>query len=256
MTTHTQEGQDTTTPALPDLIYLVRPGDDNEELRYSLRSVAANMTGFRNVWIVGTVPSWVRYVCGLPLDPQNEKFLNMNTSLKAAVNHPDVAETVIIFNDDHFVREPVDASRLPVFDLGDTERFVQGLLTKKSISPKNTWLIATRETASWVMARGGSGTCFESHTPMPFKKTELARLMDEYPDLSKLAYPQLYPLAGVGTPSSNCGNSKVASLDSKDFFKKVAQDLPYLSSNDKSFADGMIGGYVRGLFPHPSIFEA
>ncbi len=42
----------------PDVVYVVRPGDKNEELRYSIRSVIANLP-HRKVWIAGYKPTWL-----------------------------------------------------------------------------------------------------------------------------------------------------------------------------------------------------
>ena len=46
---------------IPDLVYPVRDGLDNEELRYSLRSIDRFAGGmFGTVWVVGNVlPDWL-----------------------------------------------------------------------------------------------------------------------------------------------------------------------------------------------------
>jgi hypothetical protein len=50
---------------LPDVVYVVRPGNRNEELRYSLRSIAAHLP-HRRVWLAGFCPSWVRNISFIP----------------------------------------------------------------------------------------------------------------------------------------------------------------------------------------------
>ncbi|MFF3129757.1 hypothetical protein ACFVRD_48125 [Streptomyces sp. NPDC057908] len=41
----------------PDIVYVVRPWNQNEQLRYSLRTLA-NLP-HRRVWIAGYCPTWV-----------------------------------------------------------------------------------------------------------------------------------------------------------------------------------------------------
>lgn len=42
---------------MTDLVWIVKPGDGNEELRWSLRSAVAHVPHER-VWIVGSRPGW------------------------------------------------------------------------------------------------------------------------------------------------------------------------------------------------------
>lgn|GEM_PF-1267133 len=239
--------------ALPDLVWLVRPGDDNEELRYSLRSVARNADGlFRKVWIVGTVPSWVTGVEGLPLDPAAEKFANMRQSLAAVVRDRRVAAQIVVFNDDHFVTEPI--TEWAAFHLGRTSAYVQHLASIGTTSKRNTWVRAVENTAEWMRAEGhGDIYCYEAHTPLLFNRRALAAALDAYPADRSLAYPGLYPVAGAAGEGVNAGNSKV--VRPGELAVKVALPMPYLSSNDASFADGEVGAHIRAMFPEPSPFE-
>jgi len=256
MTSRGRAGTSRQSSALPDLAYLVRPGEDNEELRYSLRSIATYLTGFRKVWIVGTVPSWLRNVEPLPLAPAPEKFANMRQSLTALCARRDAAKTVIVFNDDHFLTEPVDARDFPAFHLGSAKRYVDHIVRIGAVGANNTWRVAVRDTAAWVESRGvPDPMCYESHTPLPFDRAKLGALIAEYPTDRRLAYPQLYPLAGAGPVGVDAGNSKVQALDASQLLPKIDQPMPWLSSNDASFANGMIGGYVRGMFRQPSSYE-
>ena len=75
---------------MSDLVYIVCPGDQNEELRYSLRSVARNLPG-RRVWIFGHTPPWVTGVHSVELDPLDDKYENLPArveKLEAAVFKP------------------------------------------------------------------------------------------------------------------------------------------------------------------------
>jgi hypothetical protein len=61
---------------LPDLVYVVREGDRNNELRHSLRSVVANVP-HRLVWIAGYKPGWVSDLVGyIPMAQRGTKWQN------------------------------------------------------------------------------------------------------------------------------------------------------------------------------------
>ena len=75
-----------------DLVWIVGGPGDREDLRYSLRSVAANLRlDYRDVWVVGDPPGWFGGA-KMPLEPHPEKFTNQRRSLTAYVNHPDAAD--------------------------------------------------------------------------------------------------------------------------------------------------------------------
>ena len=53
-----------------DIVYVVRPGDENEALRYSLRSLA-NIP-HRTVWIAGYRPKWCYGIVYVPRDQADQ----------------------------------------------------------------------------------------------------------------------------------------------------------------------------------------
>lgn len=234
---------------LPDLVYVVRPGGDNEELRYSLRSVARNAP-HRKVWIVGTVPSWVRNVEPLPLEPHLEKFANQRQSLEAACARDDLSDVFVLMNDDHFVTEKI--TTWPTFHLGSASGFIARQLEGGRV--RNTWVKAVRATAIWMAEQGhGDVLCYEAHVPLLFNKAALGELLAAYPRGRYLTVGEMYAVAGAGGVGENAGNAKVKT--DEEFDAKAAQAMPFLSSNETSFGELRVGEYVRSLFPTPSKYE-
>lgn len=233
---------------MDDLVYVVRPGEHNEELRYSLRSVETNLPPCK-VWIVGTVPSWVRNVGKIPIKPHPKKFPNQRQSLAAACADPDISDRFVLMNDDHFILEPL-GERLPVFHDGPMRAYIEHL-SDKGMTRKNTWFQAICDTWSWL--RIEDALCYENHTPLTFDKQRLGDLIARYPQDRLFAAASSYPSTGVGGMGRKSGNAKCKTDDS--FEAKLALDMPYLSTNDDSFEHGKVGEYLRGMFPHPSRFE-
>jgi hypothetical protein len=238
------------TRPLPDVVYVVRPGE-NEELRYSLRSVAANLP-HRRVFVAGTVLPWLRNVVGIPLDPMPEKFSNQRQSLTAAVGRDDLSSSFVLLNDDHFVCESVPSTALPTFHRGPVADYAVRQEEADQWLVLNDWWDAVKATAGWALPRCPDLCAYECHTPLMFHKARLARVLTEYPTDRPFAVGMTYSLTGAGGPGRSGLNVKCAN----DFeFAMKWGVSPYLSSNDESFDTGAVGRYIRGLFPEPCRYE-
>lgn len=148
-----------------DLVYLVRPGDDNEELRYSLRTLV-NLEHDR-VWFVGHRPSWVTAVEHIPGNRWNAKALNVLDNVRLACEHPDVSDEVVIMNDDFFILEPLTPAV-----------WIRGTLAShlsKVAHRLDTWAQSLRNTAEWLRRQGiPEPLSYELHTPFPVDKAKMA----------------------------------------------------------------------------------
>lgn len=227
------EGSGTSVP-LPDLLYVVRPGDDNEELRYSLRSVSENLP-HRKIYVAGYVPRWLHAVERIELTPLADKFANQRQSLTAAVNHPGLSDTFLLMNDDMFavrlVPEVIPTHLGPFWERYDW---------LVSLGKSNDWMDAIRETALW----SGTEHMYECHTPLPFRKHLLRQVLADYPQNKPFAAGEVYELAGA--------EPGVLGVDVKNVLPPTT---PFLSSVDRTFAKGEVGRYTRSLFPDRCRYE-
>lgn len=228
-----------------DVVYLVHE-QDNEALRFSLRSLEAHGAVFRKVWIVGALPEWAQHVGHIPVDEPGEKFASIRAKLEAVVNDRRVAAEIVVMNDDYFATGPVDWA---AYHMGSTEQYVA-----ERFRPRNSWWEALKETAEWMRDRGhGDILCYAGHVPLKYSKAKLRTLLAEYPTGQRMLDVGLYPEAGIGGEGSLALNAKCGPDDAA----KVDDPMmpPWLSTNDASF-DGGIGDRVRGMFPTPSRWEA
>lgn len=90
----------------PDIVYVVRADEQNDSLRYSLRSLGH--LPHRRVFIAGCCPGWVQNVTRVPVQRLSNKFTSIEENLRAALDHEDVGEHIVYFNDDFYVAQPVD----------------------------------------------------------------------------------------------------------------------------------------------------
>jgi hypothetical protein len=221
--------------------------DDRAELRHSLRSVAANAPEITEAWVVGDVPDWFTGV-KVPLPPQPDKFRNARQSIERFVNLPGAPSEFWLFMDDLYVIEPVE--HLPICRLGRVSAELDTWLGKGNRRAGNTFHIAVIQTSDWI---GGDPWAYLAHTPIRLDTAKVRDWLATYPDNRRLEPYLLYCVAGIGDEGKDCGNSKVAAGD--DLRAKVAQPMPYLSSNPDSWPSET-GVFIRRLFAEPCKWEA
>ena len=100
-----------------DVLYSYRDFGDSWDLRYSLRSRAANMASVGRVIVAGDPPEWlsdevVKVVCPHPF---RRKQQNILFAITVAMEAAGVEGPCISSSDDHFVMAPCDADALPHF---------------------------------------------------------------------------------------------------------------------------------------------
>lgn len=238
--------------SLPDLVYLVRSGE-NEELRYSLRSIAQNAKGlYREIWVVGTgLPDWLTNVNVLPIPDGLVKHETMRAKTLAISEHVELSQTFGLMNDDYFLVKPI--KEWVVYHMGSVSEWVAKKIA--DAGQLTSYLRDVRSTALWMEAQGyGDVLCRETHSITIWDKTLLVEALKKYPRGRGLTTVELYDMAGAGGEGEFALNAKVHH-DDHLHAKLSANDSPWLSSSDESFANSRIGDYMREMFPDPSKYE-
>lgn len=238
----------------PDICYSVRPGDHNEELRYSLRSLRNLPHG--RVWIAGHKPPWVSDLVGhiptLQGDPRTSevKFANSRRNHRALAEHDEIADDIVLFNDDFFVTEPID--RVPVLHYGTIENF--NAFFRARSSTVSSYMLAERYTCEWVTATCGIARprSYALHVPLPVAKQALADVLAILPETYR-GLP-LHLRTALGN-LARLGGRRVA--DVKVLRSRPMAELarPFASTSDGTFRMGA-GEQLRSLFPDPGPYEA
>lgn len=224
-----------------DLLYLVRHGDENEELRWSLRSVAVNLP-HRQVWLAGYCPTWVdpAVVRHVPVGWHRDPHRSSTDNLLAAVRHPDIGEHVVLMNDDFFVLRPVSGvpmlHRGPVVDRGDGGTYARGM----------------RQTVQ-LLARLGhpDPVSYELHIPMVVHTPTMRRLLEAHGDGR---IPVLHKRTLYGNVA-HCGGVRAEDVKVRAAGDRWDPDGPFLSTNDGVFKRARVGVWLRERFPHPCRYE-
>ncbi len=81
----------------------------DNELRFTLRSIEKNLTGYCKVYIVGWCPPWVQNVVHIKKDDRaGKKQFSIYSKTKAAFEHPECSDSILFWNDDHFLMGSMD----------------------------------------------------------------------------------------------------------------------------------------------------
>lgn len=223
-----------------DLVYLLRDGE-NEELRFSLRSVAANLP-HRDVWLVGGGPGWPVGVGRIRVRQRGSKYENVMANLRAALSSPDVSDPFVLMCDDFFVVRPIDS--VPVLHCG---RLADRVARADASAKYQTTLTETLR----LLRRLGhvDPLCYDLHVPMTVDKAGMSKALDASAGRRVLWQTVYGNVAGVG--GSLAENVKVP-------VRRTTGALPvgpFWSTNDNSFASTEVGRRLRRAFVEPCRYE-
>jgi hypothetical protein len=223
-----------------DVVYVCRPGNRNEELRYSLRSLV-NVPHER-VWIAGHMPTFVRGAEHIPVRFARSNHAHTSASLRAACSHAEVSETFVLMNDDFFVIRPM--AEIPVLHRGPIEDVAAEYVRRGGM----TYVASMRKAASWLAAQGCEPVLsYELHVPLPVVKAKMAEVLGlGVPGLESHKRTVYGNLGGIGGERSE---------DYKVIGQEWSKAWPFISTMDHTFARDEVGRYIRARFPEPSPYE-
>lgn len=223
-----------------DYVYICRHGD-NEELRYSLRSIEKNMPA-GDVWVFGYRPDW--YIGNfIKVEDSGGKFDNIKNCILHIVENKDISDNFILMNDDFFALKKIQ--NFKNYNGGFLENKIKKYKELR-MSPKYIKLLEL--TLKQLKNRGIDNPIdYDIHTPMSMNKKILKDCID-------FAY----------FPRSTYGNfAKVDSLEisdvkiySKNKTSKLSDILShdFISTEDSSFIL-LKKTILANMFTEPSRFE-
>jgi hypothetical protein len=154
-----------------DYVYICKNGD-NEELRYSIRSVEKHAPEGR-VWLVGGKPDW--YVGDyIPRNNSNGKQANAIENLTAVVESNEISETFVLMNDDFFIINPI--KEIKTYHGGS---LIEKIKLRKELSPRSKYNEQLLKTYRLLKRRGIEEILdYDIHVPMLMTKSGLASVLE------------------------------------------------------------------------------
>ena len=225
-----------------DYVYVCRSGD-NEELRYSLRSIYKNCPE-GNVWLVGGKPDW--YTGNfIPVKNTTNKFENIKNCIKNASQQEGISEDFVLMNDDFFVLKP--QSNIPTVHGGP---LINRVNEYKRHVGSNSYVMLLSRTNSALRSMGIENPIdYDIHTPMIINKQKLLDVVDNKHSIRSW-YGNIHNIGGTQIQDVKRYDSAKYSFKN---YKELDSNNPFLSTDDKSFKQ--VHEYLDSLFSKPSPYE-
>lgn len=227
-----------------NFVYICKDGE-NEELRYSIRSVVKN-TNNPKIWVVGGKPDW--YVGNHISVLQNQhKYQNALNNLRAACASEEIPEDFILMNDDFYITNKINEVKI----------YNNGLLEDQinqyhDIGVRSTYLQRLGKTYAYLQRRNiPNPISYELHVPMPMKKSKLITILEEnYSTLWRSKYGNTFNIGGETVKDVKVHKSGLLAALS---YNQDKEQIPYLSSADTSFM--FLLDYLTTNFSEKSTYE-
>lgn len=229
-----------------DLVVPVREAPANPELRYALRSWAANLPHAGRLWVVGHRPPWMTGVRHIPISQDGNKWKNTTAAVRAACQHPEVSRRWLLMNDDFFIMRPLPGG-MPVLHGGlvaDVEKQCAG-------SVSSAYLDGMRRTRAALEELGHPAPLsYELHAPLPVDKAGMLRALDQVPLADgmhkRTAYGVLNRIGGTQVEDVKIRHRAPRGFGPQSVF---------LSTMPDAFLHGHVGRFIRAAFPRQCQYE-
>lgn len=228
--------------------WLYRPGSDDEQLRYSIRSLTATLP-VEEVVIVGERPPWFR---GRVIPTKNGLNIRENTWRAMLVAAKELGAYVLCNDDMYCLERQRD---MPIHHRGPLAAQVERNMARK---PHSSYTKSMADALTVLEAHGvKNAKCFEAHTPTLIHAEPMAEAFA----LRKASAP-LWP--SKRTIYGNLARKRSTLVPgpipgTKDVkVSRESQELPtgpWLSTNEVTWR-GRAGAKIRKAFPNPSVWES
>jgi len=227
-----------------DIVYICRDGD-NEELRYSIRSVVKNLPHDK-IWVVGGKPDW--YIGNyIKVSQSGPKYVNGRNNLKTICETKEISDSFILMNDDFYVINRVDS--IPYMYSGTLSDKIK---QREDVFSGNSYISLLRQTLGSLSRRKKSPILdYELHVPMVMEKKKLSKILS-LTGLWRSVYGNVFDAGGIKIKDVKVYDEKSKFYSSS--YKIDSLEYDYISSDDDSFKK-IKEKLFLAMFLEPSPYE-
>jgi len=238
-----------------DIVYVLGHGSlwNNNEIRYSLRSIQKHLINYRNVYIVGEKPSFLKDVVHIQ-HPDETKWKETNIFKKVvrAAEESSLSDNFLFFNDDHFLVSDFDALSFPAFHKNDLSE----MINRRPVARRGGYVRVLTNCRNILIQRQLPTLNFDHHSPITYNKNNIKSLLDNY-DWSvwggyafKSLYANTFGIQGQWEPDCKINTP----LDYSQL-KEIVSRRKIVSIGNKAI-NNHLGTIMNELYPTPSQWEA
>lgn len=240
-----------------DVVYVLGTGSkwNNNELRFSLRSVEKNLKGVRNIVVVGADPGFLTDKVVFikhpdEIGPRNADG-NIIRKVLRACREEWLTDDFLFINDNHLVMKPIDALAVPPFHKGDMKNYSEVYFKV------NAWRRRLRRTREILVEKGLPCFNFDCHTPIVLNKKKFVEAMARFDYHNDIGYTMKSLYGNI-----NYLNAPRLQFEKKVVFQKMSIDqivkhlknVDFMSFNDEGM-NGSLKLWLFRNFPAQSEYE-
>jgi hypothetical protein len=221
-----------------DIVYILGIGSswENNEIRFSLRSIEKNISDLGNVFVIGERPPWLKNVFHIPaIDPYKTKWKNGAHKISIACREEKISEDFLLMNDDFFIVQKIKASDYPFY--------YDGMLSK-----------VVKSTAHYIKNKKSSLHKFAIHRPFPINKKKFLALPPMPYHEEGFSVRDFYGnyYGEKGTPSRD---PLLSPLKAKKDYDAIAEKYSDFSIFTATARSPLFQKWIKEQFPEPSRYE-
>jgi hypothetical protein len=232
-----------------DLLYILGTGSvwENNEIRYSLRSVEKNVLDLGKVFVVGECPDWLTNIEHISCpDAYNIKWRNGYTKILKGCECPDLSEDFLLMNDDFFILKPIRACDYPYYVVGE--------IKSQSSFFKADFLTSPVATKKSLPFSGHSVLNYAVHRPMRINKKEYLEMPRA--DLKMRGFsPRTFYGNYYNKPAKMVKDINLTPLSSEKVFDEAVKERREIGIFSATAKSKVFREWIHKKFPNPSKYE-
>lgn len=226
-----------------DIVYILKQDVEADELRYSLRSVCKNFE-YNRIWFYCGCPAGIKPDEHVAFEQRGRnKWERTRSTFRAICENDDISQQFYLFNDDFYIMSPYNQDA--AITNGTLDMQIRRI--EKNYSGETSYTARLRGCEKILRDRGLDTISYETHTPLLLDRTKALEILNTFNVNAtfRSTYGNYNEIGGILLP-----DSKIVELQ-----EEPPHDAAILSTSEKSFADGLIGKYIRGKFKNQCKYE-
>lgn len=240
-----------------DLVYVLGSGSkwNNNELRFSLRSVEKNLKGVGKIYVVGENPGYFtdKIIYIYYPDPLGGRNADGNMALKIlrACSEENLSDNFLFMNDDFIINREMEVSEIPWLHKNDMATRPEEYWNREFYRKR------LRRTFEVLQERNLPTIQYDYHAPMLMNKHEFPKVMEQFDYKEDIGYTfrslygncmKLPAIPILGKKVTLYRNYKVAQLDKK------TSNIDFVGYNDYGL-NSSLKWWLINAFPDKSSYE-
>lgn len=226
-----------------DVLVPYKSEQNTGELKFALRSIEKNLSGYNQIFIIGDKPKWLKNVIHIPArDYAGRKAYSIMQKTLKGCNDERLSNDFIFTNDDIYFLKPIDVTQIKYWYEGTLEDWLKKSSSGKyKIQIKNTMKL-TSETFAYL----------DIHAPIVYNKLEARNVfhgIDSEYLIKSLYYRRACTITQVSEPMKDLKLN--GHLPEKRIKELISGRLFFSTGNFSNQAERVL----NELFPNKSKYE-